>query len=240
MTWIELKLFLREPVTVIFSFAMPVVLLLVLGEVFGNAPTESFYRGVGPMDFYVPTYVGLGLASIGVLALPVHLAAYRENGVLRRFRASSVPLRIVLAAQVLVMLMIAVAGGSVMVAVASVVYQTQMPDSIAGLAGAYLLSVGAFAALGVFLGSVLPSARAAQAIGLMLFFLMMMLGGAGPPPEVLSPPLRTVGDFLLLTYAARILQDPWLGFSWSGSAVAVTVGTIIAGSSFAVWAYGRR
>ena len=38
LTWIELKLFLREPMTIVFTFAFPVVLMFVLGEVFGNQP----------------------------------------------------------------------------------------------------------------------------------------------------------------------------------------------------------
>ncbi len=239
MTWIELKLFLREPITVIFAFAMPVVILFVMGEVFGNTPDPSgeVYRGVGAMDLYVPAYLGLVLASIGVLALPVHLAAYREHGVLRRFRASSVPLWALLGAQVLVTVLIATVGGLVMVVAASLRYDVGWPRSLVGVLGAYALSVLSFAALGVLLGSILPTARAAQGLGIMLFFLMLMLGGAGPPREVMTAPMRGVGDVLLLTHVARILQDPWLGFGWSGLALAVVVAVAIGTGVAAVLAF---
>src|SRR5690606_10496065 len=91
---IELKLFLRDPFTLIFTFAYPFFVLFVLSNVFGNepeSPEESIqaWRGVGPTDYYVPAYVGLVIASIGLLAIPLRLAAYREQGVLRRFRASA-------------------------------------------------------------------------------------------------------------------------------------------------------
>jgi ABC-2 type transport system permease protein len=53
--------------------------------------SRSCLSGVGGRNYYVPAYVGLVAASIGLIGLPVHLAAYRERGVLRRFRASNVP-----------------------------------------------------------------------------------------------------------------------------------------------------
>lgn len=88
---VELRLFLREPVTAVFTLALPLVLLFVLGGVFGNDPNPRLYRGVGAMNYYVPAYVALVLAAMGVITLPAHLAAYHERGVLRRFRASSIP-----------------------------------------------------------------------------------------------------------------------------------------------------
>ena len=98
-TWVELKLFLREPLTVIFTLALPLLFLFVLGGVFGNQPDAGYYRGAGPLDFYVPGYIALVWAAVGLLALPVHLARYREDGVLRRLRASSAPRWVVLGSQ---------------------------------------------------------------------------------------------------------------------------------------------
>ena len=34
MSWLELKLFLREPLTVLFALALPVLVLFVMGGVF--------------------------------------------------------------------------------------------------------------------------------------------------------------------------------------------------------------
>ena len=89
LTWTETKLFVRDPVTVVFTLALPIIFLLVMGGVFGNTPSPGFYRGVGAMNYYMPSYFGLVIMAIGTVALPVHIAGYRERGVLRRFRASS-------------------------------------------------------------------------------------------------------------------------------------------------------
>jgi ABC-2 type transport system permease protein len=230
LAWVELKLLVREPLTAIFALAFPLITLFVLAEVFGNEADTSaedgmiVYRGVGALDYYIPAYLALVIAAIGVVSLPAHLAAYRERGVLRRFRASGLPTWALLGSQLLVVLVLAVASGIVLVVAASLVYETRAPESPLGAALALLLVTAAFASLGLLLGAVLPTARAAQGAGLILFFVMMMISGAGPPPEVLSEPLRRVADVLPLTHAITVVQDPWLGFGWSGRALAAVAG----------------
>ena len=64
-----------------------------MGEVFGQDagdPGEVVFRDFGAMNYYVPGYLALVGAAFGMISLPTHLAAYREQGVLRRLRASSV------------------------------------------------------------------------------------------------------------------------------------------------------
>ena len=185
LTWIELKLFLREPTTLVFTFAFPVVLLFVLGEVFGNQPggtDRRVFAGIGAMNYYVPAYIAVVAMSVGVIMLPARLTGYRAGGVLRRFQASLVPVWAVLGSQVLAALALSVVGS---------------------------VLVCAF-------GAVMPSTRAAQGAGLMLFFVMLFLGGAGPPTAVMSDTMKRIGDFLPLTYAVDAMQAAWNGTGWDG------------------------
>ena len=111
LTWIEIKLLVREPVTLLFSFAFPVLVLVLLGGIFGaQHMKQGAYEGVKMMDWYVPAFIGLVIASIGTISLPVHLSSYRERGVLRRFRASGVSEAALLGSQLLVSLGIALVG----------------------------------------------------------------------------------------------------------------------------------
>jgi len=213
-SWIETKLFLREPLTVVFTLALPMLFLFVLGGVFGNTPNPGYYRGAPPLDFYVPAYLALVWAAVGLLALPVHLAHYREEGVLRRLRASSAPAWTFFGSQIAVAFLIAVAGGALVLASAAIFYDVHFPVSIPGLTGAWLLCGVLFSCFGLLLSAV-PSPRGAMGAGLGLFFVMLLLCGAGPPPEVLTSGMRAVGDALPLTYVVRLIQDPWLGFAWS-------------------------
>ena len=127
---LELKLLMRDPVTMVFTLALPVIVLYVLGAVFGNVPNPRIYRGVGPMDFYVPAYIGLALASMGLIGLPVHLAGYRERGILKRFRASDVPLWSVIGGQLAVMVVAGVAGSAILIAAAALSYDIAMPKQL--------------------------------------------------------------------------------------------------------------
>jgi len=229
ITWLELKLFAREPLTVIFTLALPVLVLYVLGGVFGNTPDPGgrTFRGVGPMTYYVPAYVGLVIASMGLIGLPVHLASYRERGVLRRLRASSMPLWTILGAQLVVTLAASVVGSVLVLILAALTYDVASPASPGGVLVAFVLGALAFAAAGILLGAVMPTARAAQGAGILLWFLMLMIAGAGPPPEVLPAALTRVADVTPLRHVVLALQDPWLGFGSNLSELGIVAGVAV-------------
>lgn len=242
LAWIELKLFLREPLTVLFSLALPLIILFVLGGVFGNEPSgpsdDVVYRGIGPMSYYVPAYVALVIASVCVISIPTHLAGNRERGVLKRFHASSVSVWAVASAEVVVAFVLSVVSAAILILAASLVYDFDSPNSPVAVVGVFGLLTLGFAALGIFLGAVIPTARAAQAVGMLVWFVMLFLGGAGPPPEVLTDAMRAVSDVTPLWHAVRVMQDVWLGLdaglSWLVFAGILVVSAVL-GLRFFRW-----
>ena len=152
LVWVEVKLFVREPIAVVFAFAFPLVVLLVLAGVFGSNPDADF-GGVAGIDYYVPGYLAVVIASIGLIGLPVHLASLRERGVLRRLRASSVPMAGVFGAQTVVHVAMAVLGGALLLVAASLVYDVHAPASVAGVALGFGVGALSFVALGLLLGA---------------------------------------------------------------------------------------
>lgn len=235
LTWLELKLFLREPLTVMFVLVLPLVILYVLNGVFGSQSNPSVWEGYSPVDFYTSAYVALVLATIGVLSLPVHLAGYREHGVLRRFRASALRPWTLLGAHLVVAVLTGLVGALLLTVVSVLGYDASFPQDRLGVAAAFLLVSLAFATLGALLGLVLPTARAAQGLGVLLFFVFLMLGGAGPPREVLPSAMLRLSDLTPLTYAARLLRAPWLGASWDLTATAVMAGLLVVSIALTSW-----
>ncbi len=233
LAWLEAKLFVREPLTVIFTFAFPFFMLIVMAGVFGNEvelddpEALEAWAGVGPVDYYAPAYVALVIASIGVVALPLRLATYREWGVLRRYRAAGFPLYAVLGSQVLVTSVLVVMASAAIAFATHLFYGAEAPHAWVGVILAFVLGIVCFAAVGIALGALLPSARAAQGAGITLFFLMMMLGGAGPPRGVLSDGMRWMGNPLPLTHVVLTMQDPWLRGEWDVAA-SIVVGAFAA------------
>lgn len=208
LAWIEAKLFVREPMAVTFAFALPVITVLVLGGVF-NVDDPAF-EGAVPSDYYVAGYIGVVIAAVGLIMLPVHLAAYRERGILRRLEASHLPRWSLPVAPTIVSLMVIILASGVLLATAAFAYGVPALETSVPTIFGFLLGALSFIALCILLGTVLPNARAAQAVGLLLFFPMFLLGGAGPPPEALPELMQTLSDYDPLTHVIRAVQEPWL------------------------------
>jgi ABC-2 type transport system permease protein len=234
LTWVEIKLLAREPVTLIFSFLFPILVLVLLGGIFGGERMHhGAFAGVKMVDWYVPSYVALVIASIGTISLPVHLASYRERGVLRRFRASGVSEAALLGSQLMVSLGVALVGALVITVVGMVAYHARVPASPAGVALAYFFGVACFAAIGVLLASLAPTARAAQSVGLLLWFLMLFVSGTSAPVDQLPPWMLTVGKWLPLYHSVLSLVYPWIGrgTNWLQLGVVAVIGLAAAGIS---------
>jgi ABC-2 type transport system permease protein len=223
----ELRLMMRDPLTLTFVLVFPIVTMLIIGGSFGTEPDEAF--PVNPSHWYVASYFTVVIGATGLIMLPVHIASYRERGVLRRFAASGFPRWSFALAQLVVGLIAIVVAGALLLAVAAPVYGVPaIEDPLRVVAGIAVGSV-AFVAIGVLLGTLLPSARAAQAIGLLLFFPSFLLGVGGPPPEAMSETLRNVADVLPLALANQAIREPWLGLGdATGSLLAVAAVAVVA------------
>jgi ABC-2 type transport system permease protein len=219
----ELTLMLRDPLALTFVFVFPVVTMLIIGGSFGTRPDAGF-SGVNPAHWYVASYLTVVIAATGLIMLPVHLASYRERGVLRRFAAAGFPRWSFACAQLVVGLVAIAAAAAIELGVAAPIYGVPALQESWRVALAVVLGAVAFVSIGVLLGSLLPSARAAQAVGLILFFPSFLLGAGGPPPHAMGAALRGVARFLPLTVVTDAIRDPWLGLGTaSGSLIAVAL-----------------
>lgn len=206
----ELRLVLREPLVLAFVFAFPIVTVLVIAGSFSAEDAPDF-GGVEPAQWYVASYLAVVIAAIGLVMVPVHLAAYRERGVLKRFAAAGFSRWSFAIAQLVVGVLLTITASAVLLLVAGLAYGLPPVQALPATLVGVVLGAVAFTSLGLLLGAVVPSARAAQGIGLMAFFPCFLLGGGGPPPSVLSEGMRAVTDFVPLTHVTEAIRDPWLG-----------------------------
>jgi ABC-2 type transport system permease protein len=217
----ELKLMMRDPLVLTFVVAFPIVTMLIIGGAFGTQPDRAF-DFVNPAHWYVASYLTVVIAAMGLVMLPVHLASYRERGVLRRFAAAGFPRWSFPISQLIVGLATTTVSCALLLVVAAPVYGIPPMHAWWRVAAALALGSIAFVSLGVVLGSVLPSARSAQAVGLLIFFPSFLLGAGGPPPHVMGSVVRQVAGPLPLTLLTNAVREPWLGLgSATGSLAAV-------------------
>jgi ABC-2 type transport system permease protein len=221
----ELRLFFREPLVLAFVFAFPVITVLVLGGVFDEH--DSGFEGALPSDFYIAAYFGVVIAAVGLIMLPVHIASYREAGVLRRFDAAGFPRWAFPVSQAVMGGAFVAMGAVVLLATASVAYGLPPVEDVTGTAVGIVAGSLMFISIGVLLGLVLPNARAAQGVGLLLFLPMFLLAGGGPPPNAMSSVMNDIATALPLTHVVRAIQEPWLGLGTGADHLAVVVAVFL-------------
>jgi ABC-2 type transport system permease protein len=214
----EARLLMRDWTVLVFAFVFPPFVMLILAGVFGNEPDEG-YAMQRPDDYYVAASIGVVVTALALVGLPVALASYRERGVLRRLEAFGVSTAKVVAAQAAVTCGLVVLGAAIVLAVAAPTYGiphvVHPGQTVIGLAAGTLTLV----LLGVAIGLAVPTARAAQAIGLLAFFPLYLLGGGGPPKGAMTDAMQAIAD--ALPSAIPAISDPWLGVSELGSHLAV-------------------
>ncbi len=214
MTWMEVKLFLREPVGAFFTLAFPLMMLFLFGSIYGNEPTQMF-GGYGTIDISVPAYTAMIIATSGLMSITITMAAYRENGVLRRLRTTPVSPLVVLAAQVIVVFTMTSLGMVLLIVAGKLVYHMRFDGNVWSVLGGFVLGSLSFFGLGFILASVLRTARTAQIVGMVLLYPMLFLSGAGFPRELLPETIKKVSTFLPLTYVVNLLRGLWIGEAWS-------------------------
>jgi len=214
MTWMEAKLFLREPMGAFFTLAFPLMMLFLFGSIYGNEPTAMF-GGHGTIDVSIPAYTAMIIATSGLMSITITMAAYRENGVLRRLRTTPISPFIILTAQVIVIFTMTCLGMLLLIVAGMLVYHIRFEGNALSVLGGFVLSSLSFFALGFVLAGLMPTARTAQVVGMVILYPMLFLSGAGFPRELLPEAIKKVSTFLPLTYVVNLLRGLWIGDPWS-------------------------
>ena len=238
LSWVEMKLFLREPLATFFTLAFPVLLLLLFGSIFGNVPAAES-DGFGFVDMAVPAYAALVIATSALLALSTTLASYRERGVLHRLQATPLHPVTLLAAEVIVHFVMTTLGIALLVAIGRIVFGLRCAGSVPVLLVVFTFCCATFFAIGFVLASVAPTVRSAQAIGMAIFYPMIFLSGAALPRGLLPDGVQRVAMVLPLTHVVTLLQSVWMGERWSAhlGETGLLVGFAAAAVAFSVRAF---
>lgn len=216
LTWLEIKIFLREPMGAIGSIVLPVVLFVVIGRMMGGVPMPRPVAdgASGFLKVGLPVLVAVLIALSGVLSLVTIISIYREGGILKRLRATPLRPQTILTAHVLVKLLLTIVTMMLLAAAGKRYYPVHVEAPVLGFAVALLLSTWSILSIGFVIASIVPTARFAQPIGAAILYPMIALSGLFFPLSVLPPGLRIVAQCLPLTYAVSLLEGIWKGEGW--------------------------
>jgi ABC-2 type transport system permease protein len=213
MTWMEAKLFLREPASAFFTLIFPLIYLFMYGMISGNEPTPQF-GGQRMIDASIPGLTAVIICITGLMSTTMTMSTYREKGVLRRLRTTPVSPLVVLAAQVIVVFAMTTLGMLLLVAAGMLVYHVRFEGNAFSVLAGFTLSSLSFFGLGFILAGTMPTVRSAWVVGMVLMYPMMFLSGAFFTVELLPAAIQRVSAFLPLTYVVNLLGGLWAGQPW--------------------------
>ncbi len=213
LAWLETKIFVREPMGLVGTLAMPVVLFVVLGRALGTGARSA--ASGSPPPFNVAILAALLIAVSAVLSLVAIMAIYREGGILKRLRATPLSPLTILGAHVLVKLGFTAASLALLLLAGRQFFPGAITPHWAGFSAAVLLSVLSILSLGFVIASLVPTARFAQPLGAAILYPMVVLSGLFFPLDTLPPMLRTVAWALPTTHAVALMQGAWDGGPWT-------------------------
>ena len=230
LTWIEIKVFLREPLGAFSTIGIPVLVFLVLGRLVNPAAVPSSLATSNIIRVTLPVLVSVLIAISAVLSLVTIISIYREGGILRRLRATPLRPQTILTAHVMVKLILTAATLALMVLAGKRYYPAGVHVPLFSFMIALLISTCSILSVGFLIASIVPTARFAQLIGAIILYPMFALSGTFVPVESLPPVLRAVARILPLTYAVPLLQGMWSGGGWSaqvGNVAALVVVLVV-------------
>lgn len=214
LTWIETKIFLREPLGAIGTIVIPVLVFLVLGRTMRqsgqSAPDATSFARVG-----LPVLVSLLISVSAVLSLITIISIYREGGILKRLRATPLRPQTILAAHVIVKLLLTAVTMILMYLAGKRYIPAGFHLPLFSFTLALLISTWSILSIGFLIASIVPTARFAQPIGAILLYPMIAVSGLFVPIGYLPPALRVVARLLPMTYAVNLLQGIGIGDPWS-------------------------
>jgi len=212
LTWLETKIFAREPMGFVGTLLVPLLIFVVLGRAFGmnrpmTAPTAA-------MPFNVAILAVIFIAISAVQSLVAIISIYREGGILKRLRSTPLSPVTIMGAQVVVKLMFTVISLVLLMLAGRRLFPDVMHVNVFSFTAAVVLSTFSILSLGFVLASLVPTARFAQPISAAVLYPMLALSGLFYPVNRFPPALRWFAYLFPTTHAVSLLQGVWNGSGW--------------------------
>ena len=212
LTWLETKIFTREPMGFVGTLVVPLVLFIVLGRAFGaNKPVAAPEVDI-PFNPAILAAVLIALSA--VQSLVAIISIYREGGILKRLRATPLSPVTIMGAQVVVKLVFTVISLALVMAAGRRLFPGVMGVNVFSFTAATLLGTFSILSLGFVLASIVPTARFAQPIGAAVLYPMLAVSGLFYPVDRLPRALQAVAFVFPTTHAVALLQGVWNGSGW--------------------------
>jgi len=206
----EFKISLRSMDMMIFGVFMPVVVVIILGVIYGSKPA---FEGAS-YTFLAQSFgavASIGICATGAMALPLEVSDYRNKKILKRFKVTPISPSLILFVRVVINAIIAVFSLFLVYLVSAVFWGFRMDGSWFMFLGAYLLVMLSIYSIGMMIAAIAPNIKAANLLISIFYFPMLIFSGATLPYEVMPNVLQKAADVMPLTQGIKLLKAAALG-----------------------------
>ena len=235
---VELMTFFRERETVVFIFALPAILLVLLGSIFGGqaAPVPGVTTG----QLFVAGMIAGGIMSTSFQYLGIGITAERDSGLLKRLSGTPMPHAAYFIGKIVQVLVCMIAEITLLLIVGVAFYHVQLPDTAERwwtFAWVCLLGCAACSLLGIAVSSPPRSARSASPLITLPVVVLEFISGVFIPFSSVPPWLQRVAAVFPLKWMAQGLRSAFLparaavlepAHSWEHGKIALVLAAWIA------------
>ncbi|MFL5799914.1 MAG: ABC transporter permease [Actinomycetota bacterium] len=156
--------FWRNPASAFFTFAFPLMFLVIFTAIFGGTTTTPFGE-IKTSNYYIPAIATFSIITATYTNLAMSVSFLRDSGVLKRVRGTPIEPWVYIAARVLHAVLISLLLTAIVVVFGIAFFGADLPTKTLP---AFLVTVvvgsASFAALGLALTALIPNADAAPAV----------------------------------------------------------------------------
>ncbi|MEA2348703.1 MAG: type transport system permease protein [Thermoleophilaceae bacterium] len=197
---------LRSPPTVFFSLALPVIFLLIFAALFGQGTEKAGGAEVSMTAYLVPGIVTLGIVSTTYVNLAIGLTVLRQNGLLKRIRATPLPLPVFMFGRVVVQIGFAFMITIVLSLVGLVLFGVAIPlDELPDIAIVVAIGAACFASLGIAMSAAIPNEDSAPAITNVTVLPLYFISGVFFPVDEAPKWMTAIADIFPIKHLATAL-----------------------------------
>lgn len=214
LVWVELKIFVREPLGLLATIGVPLFAFVV----FGRSLRKGMDRSADIASFLqtgLPVLACMLMIFSAATSLIAIISIYRESGILKRLKATPLRPQTILSAHVVLKLILTTFTLTLLVLAGKRFYPIPMDLSRGpSIAAALLLSTVSLLSIGFVIASAVPTARFAQPVGSIVLYPLLAISGLLAPINKFPAIWQNVSMISPVTHAVTLLDAAWKGLPW--------------------------
>ena len=223
----QLRLSFRGMDMIIFAICMPVVMVVLLGMIYGNQPAYD-HAAYSFLEQSFGAISTIAICAGGVMGLPLVIAEYRQKKILKRFQVTPSSPSLLLAVQLAVYSIYSFIALALVYLVSTLFFEARLQGAFLPFLGSFVLVMLSMFSIGMLVGGLAPNMKASSIFASILYFPMLIASGATLPYEIMPAPLQRIADVMPLTQGIKLLKATSLGLPVEGTLLPLAVMTIIA------------